>query len=310
LEVAVSFTLASEWEESSEEWLIPSLLCDSLTLLSGVPKVGKTALAGHLIKSLVLQEEILGNKPVSGEFKVAWMGFDFKWRRELLTRLPELQNHLYFTSSVRFDDLSGWEALRENIIKYQVNFLVVDHLYGLSEGLDIDKGPQMISAFSTIKKLISETQIGALVLHQAPRNAKGRAAHSIAVEGVARWILELDGAGKTKTLKARGNGADSQQFKINLTPQELSLKAVADDKPAKPADGGLPERARFLLENAPTDIETRKSARALGKWLSEQGVGVDKSESGRSAVNDLLKAGLLMRRVNKGEITAGPKLVI
>lgn len=306
----MSFTLAADWKESSEEWLIPSLLCDSLTLLSGVPKAGKTALAGHLIKSLVLKEEILGNKPVSGQFKVAWMGFDFKWQRELLSRLPELQNHLYFTSSVRFDDVSGWETLKENIIKYQVNFLVVDHLYGLSEGLDIDKGPQMISAFSTIKKLISEANISALVLHQAPRNAKGRAAHSIAVEGVARWILELDGAGKTKSLRARGNGDDSQQFKINLTPQELTLKVVTEDKPTKPANGGLPERARFILENSPTDVETRKSARALGKWLSEQGVGIDTPESGRSSVNDLIKAGLLMRKTNKGEITAGPKLVI
>lgn len=306
----MSFTLASQWEESSEEWLLPSLLCDSLTLLSGVPKVGKTALAGHLVKSLVLQEEILGIKPVSGEFKVAWMGFDFKWRRELRSRLPELNNDLYFTDGLKFDDLTGWQKLKENIVEHQVNFLVIDHLYGLSEGLDIDKGPQMISAFSTIKKLLSETNIGALVIHQSPRNARGRAAHSIAVEGVARWILELDGAGKSKTLRARGNGADSQQFKINLSPEGISLKETSGEKPTKPADGGLPERARFLLENAPTDIETRKSARALGKWLSEQRVGVDTPESGRSSVNDLIKAGLLMRRTNKGEITAGPKLVI
>ena len=260
----------------------------------------------------MLQEEILGNKPISGEFKVAWMGFDFKWRRELRSRLPELKNDLYFTDGLRFDNLVGWEKLKENIIIHQVNFLVIDHLYGLSEGLDIDKGPQMISAFSTIKKLISETNIGALVLHQAPRNAKGRAAHSIAVEGVARWILELDGAGKTKTLRARGNGADSQQFKINLSPEELSLKETSGEKPTKPADGGLPERARYILENAPTDLKTRTSARALGKWLAAQNVGIQTAESGRSAVYNLLDAGLLMRRgnSNKGEITAGPKLVI
>jgi hypothetical protein len=97
---------------------------------------------------------------------------------------------------------------------------------------------------------------------------------------------------------------------FSLSPEGISLKEPSGEKPTKPADGGLPERARFILENAPTDIETRKSARALGKWLSEQRVGIDTPESGRSSVNDLIKAELLMRRVNKGEITAGPKLVI
>ena len=38
--------LGSDWFESkSEEWVIPGLVCDSLTLISGEPKSGKTSLA-------------------------------------------------------------------------------------------------------------------------------------------------------------------------------------------------------------------------------------------------------------------------
>ncbi|MTA72522.1 MAG: AAA family ATPase, partial [Actinobacteria bacterium] len=103
--------LASDWEEESEEWLIPSLLCDSLTLLSGEPKAGKTALACHLVRSLVLKTEILGKQPTQKKIKVAWMGFDFKWRREIKARLPDLGKSLYFLSTVDYKATDQWDEL-------------------------------------------------------------------------------------------------------------------------------------------------------------------------------------------------------
>ena len=94
----MELTLASDWEDNSEEWLIPQLLCDSITLLSGEPKSGKTALACHLIRSLITKEPILNVVPTQKKLSVVWMGFDSRWQREVKERVPDLLEHIYFAS--------------------------------------------------------------------------------------------------------------------------------------------------------------------------------------------------------------------
>jgi len=305
----MNLVLASDWEDSSEEWLIPFLLCDSLTLLSGEPKTGKTSLACHLIRSLLTKVEILGVHPTQNDIKVAWMGFDFKWRREVKERLPDLSDKIHFTDTVDYKQTDEWKELATLLKEKEINFLVIDHLYGMSAGADLDRQNQIQAVYAPIMQLIEETGAAVLLITQASKGGGGRAAHSVASEGLARWLLRMTGGGKIKKLTVLGNNAESKSMNMELTPfkiQQQISKSTSDLYLTKPADGGLPDRARYILENAPD--AALMGVKQLGTWFGSQDKGRNGAESGRSAINDLLNGGLLAREGKRGKIVCGPSL--
>jgi hypothetical protein len=304
----LKLVLASEWTEESEEWLIENLVCDSLTLISGEPKSGKTSMACHIVRSLVLKEEIIGFKPTDREIKVAYMGFDFKWQRETKERLKEAQNFVRFPNSVTYKSTDEWDSLCDQMIELGINFLVIDHLYNYSNEADLDRQNQVQMVFSPIMRLIQKTGAAVLLLTQGARGQGGRAAHSVAIEGQARWLLRLSAGKQNKTLTTMGNNAESREYKIRLTPDIIELiEGKPEAKERKPADGGLPDRASYIIENAPLDAT--ESTTKLGNWLAGQNKGLNTPKSARTAINNLIKGELLARDGVKGRIIKGPKYV-
>jgi len=180
----------------------------------------------------------------------------------------------------------------------------------LSDGADLDRQNQAQSVFAPLLKLIETTGAGVLLLTQAGKSSGGRAAHSVALEGIARWLLRLTPSNTKKTLTALGNNAESKVFPISLSPYKIELTEKVEkirESRTSSADGTLPERANFILDNAP--LEVRGGVKILGKWFAEQNKGVNTPGSGRALVNNLIKGGLLVREGSRGQIVAGPKLV-
>jgi hypothetical protein len=302
--------LGCDWTESSEEWFIPTLVCDSLTLLSGEPKTGKTALACHIIRSLITGIPIINSQPLAREFRIGIMGFDSKWRREIQNRLPELMNEVYFVDPIHYKNLEEWSELNEEVNILGINYLVIDHLYGLGAGAELDRQHQFQEVQMPIQAFMNATNAGVLLIAHAPKGSDGRVAHSMASEGFARWLLRLKGFGKIRTLTALGNNGETIVRKIKLTPTSITLVEsgkTESESSNSDADGQLPVRANYILDNCPSGI--RDNAKAIGKWLSEQNLGISDPESGRTAVNNLIRGKLLMRLGKKGEIVAGPKLM-
>jgi hypothetical protein len=162
--------------------------------------------------------------------------------------------------------------------------------------------------FGPIMKQIENTGAAVLLLTQGARNQGGRAAHSVAIEGQARWLLRLSSGQHSKTLKTMGNNAEPREFKIRLTPKILELiEGKLELKERKPTDGGLPDRARYLMDNAP--MESRESTTKLGMWLAAQNLGPNTSKSARTAINNLIRGELLARDGVKGKIIKGPKYI-
>lgn len=302
--------LGSEWKESSEEWLIPTLICDSLTLLSGEPKTGKTALACHIIRALITGQTIISCQPIAKDFRIGIMGFDSKWRREIQNRIPDLMSRVYFVDPINYKNIKDWDLLIDEVNRLGINYLVIDHLYGLGAGAELDRQYQVQEVLLPILKLMDKTGAGVLLVAHAPKGSNGRVAHSIATEGAARWLLRIKGFKKARTLESLGNNGETQSRKIILTPSTLTLSDVRGDtqEDKKSSDGQLPDRAHFILANCPGEI--RNNVKAMGKWLSEQNQGITTPAAGRTAINHLIKAKLLIREGAKGPITQGPKLVL
>ena len=107
-----------------------------------------------------------------------------------------------------------------------------------------------------------------------------------------------------------GNNGETQSRRIILTPTTLTLSDVRGESQLekKSSEGHLPDRAHFILDHCPREL--RANVKAMGKWLSEQNQGITSPGAGRTAINHLIKAKLLIRNGAKGPITAGPKLVV
>lgn len=305
----MKIALASEWENESEEWLIPGLLCDSMTLVSGEPKSGKTSLAAHIVRSLLTQTTIINREPAPKKFTIAWMGFDAKWTREIRERLPEFDQMLYLVEGANYKRTEEWGELGPDLkYKYGVNLLVIDHLYGFGAGANLDRQLELQEVLAHVDTLINKFGIAVILLTQAGRAGDGRAAHSVASEGFARWLVRIKGKGKTRSIEVLGNNAPTETFKVILNPKEIRLVGNPEAGAEKKDSGGeKPEIARFILQNAP--LESRKNEKALGKWLASQNLGVNTPGSGRQKVGVLIKGGLLAREGKRGLIIPGPNLV-
>ena len=304
----MAVTRASEWTESEEEWIVEGLICDSLTLISGLPKTGKSALALHVIRSLITGEPIL-QKEVKKTFnRIGWMGFDFKWQREVSERAPDLLDNIFYIDPVHYQNNEGWNQVIQEMAKLQLDFLVIDHLYGLGSGAELDRQHAAHTVLAPIQQIVQQLEIPILLITQAAKMSNGRAAHSVAFEGLARWMLRISGQGKlTRKIEAIGNNSATEELKVRLNPKELEIlgSSKTDRKPRK-REINLPERARSILLNA--TLEDLSDATRLGKWVAKQGWGINTVGSGRQFVINLIDAGLLSRESSNSPITRGPNL--
>lgn len=304
----MAITLGSQWVEESQEWLIDGLLCDSLTLISGQPKAGKSALAVHLIRSLLSGEPLL-SRSVNRRFNhIGWMGFDLKWQRELKGRAPDLLDNISFIDPIHYSLTHEWAELSNGLQDSGVDFLVVDHLYGLAGKAELDKQYEVQAVLQPLMKVCNSLNIPILLLTQAGKANDGRAAHSVAIEGTARWLIRIIGSGKSnRTLTTVGNNGESERLKVILNPGQIDLvKEVKTDSIKRNRTIDFPAKARFVLEKAPDSIMDNVSK--IGAWYSKQGLNANTVGSGRTFINNLIKSELLTKDEFTGKITAGPKL--
>ena len=304
-------TNALEWKPKELNWLIPGLLCNSITLLSGEAKMGKTLFAGNLARALINQTEILGKQPRQGEFRIAWMGFDLDWQQEFTNNFDDIRGNVWFANSANFKNLDRWQELAKQCYIHSINLLVVDYLCGLAPGVDLNYSHFVDEAFYPLLEFFNATKIPILLLHHANKTGSGRAANSVLIEAKARLIGRISGPQnkKTKTIEFIGNQIETHKLSVVIKPDGVEFaeaKLKKTKKPEKEEVGVLLAQARVLDQECP--FERRKSARAAGKWLFEKGLSGTPG-SGRTKINNMLEAELLRRDGTTGLIVAGPKLL-
>jgi hypothetical protein len=312
------FRFMGDYQSPEGQWLIEDLLCNSLTVLSGEPKSGKTLLAGHFAKSLLQKQEILGKNPSQDIARIGWIGFDANWQHEVKNRLPEIPGNgiVFFDAPNSYSSTKGWDwvTIAQKCVDLGVSLVVVDHLYGLSDTLNLDHAWEMANALKKIRIFYKEFNIPTLLIAQAGKGANGRAAHSVQLEGEARHLLQLDGKGATgvRKLKVLSNISQSQSFKINLTPEACdfsrSVTPEPEVRPRQRVESNLPEIARNLL--AKSEAKDLKSASALARFDDANKIsGRSGPKSCRTAIGHLIKSKLLARDPINKTIIAGPKLI-
>lgn len=309
----MKLTLARDWVEPMEPWLIPGFLIGTRTLLSGEPKMGKTMLAGHLVSSLIHQTSFLGSQPLEGFHKVAWMGFDASWQAEYKVKFPFQQDFVYFTDTIRFDEEREWRELEELLVQNQFTLLVIDHLYGLAGTLDLDESHEMFRALSPLLRLQERTSIPILLISHAGKSGTGRAAHSTLLEAQFRHLLRITGSTRNnrREIVSMGNLCGSNKYSVEMDLRGVLLRGSSTETESlrirERTEVSLNKAKRFLAEAPP---EAKKNFSAAGRWLAENGES-ESEEGGRTLARKLLKQELLASPTeNHPYIRAGAKLLV
>lgn len=308
----MKLTLAREWNEPMEPWLIPGFLAGTRTLLSGEPKIGKTMLAGHLISSLIHQSPFLGSQPVEGFHKVAWMGFDASWQAEYLLKFPFEQDFVFFADTIRFDQSAEWDQLEKLLIDKQCSLLVIDHLYGLAGTLDLNESHEMMKALEPIIRLQENSNVPILLIAHAGKTGTGRAAHSTVLEAQFRHLLRLTGStrGSRREIVSMGNLCTSTKYFVEMGLREISTLGSSGEsenlRKRERTEVALKQAKRFLAE-APS--EAKRNFSTAGRWFAEKGESTS-AEGGRALAKKLLKQELFASPTdNIPYISAGTKLL-
>jgi DNA polymerase III delta prime subunit len=301
---------AAEWKPQPLNWLIPGVLCDSLTLISGEPKMGKTLFAANLARSLINQTEVLNQQPKKGNFRVAWMGFDMDWQQEFTNTFGDITDYVWFCQSINYKRLDLWKELQRDTRLMNINLLIIDHLHGYAPAVDLNYAHFVDEAFLPIEEFFETTGIPILLLHHGNKSGSGRAANSALIEAKARLLGRISSSrGKHKTIEFIGNQIETFKVNVLIKPEGIEVnesKKAEKKKTDRDDEGVLITHAKRFLEESP--LEVRKSARAAGKWLHKMGLSGSEG-AGRTKINNMLTADLLKRDGNSGYLVAGHKLL-
>jgi hypothetical protein len=301
-----------EFPTYPDNWVIEGLVCPYITVLSGQPKVRKSTLATHIALAVINQSQFLGKDINTRTNKVAWVGFDGGWHREIVTRCDgKAQNSILFQPGFTSLNQSDWIAFGDRLIQNQIGLLIVDNLYGYGD-LQLNDHNEAKKVFNCLNLIVDRYGIPVLLIAHSPKgNGSASAAHSNIIKASARVLLELKGEAKSgiRTLTVIGNelAGEKLSIQINQTSTEFADgKARKNEKPPRDEIGLLLSQAQDFEKECP--FENRKSASAAGRWMVERGFAKT-SNYGRKRINMMLDSGLLKRDGVKGRIIPGPKLL-
>jgi hypothetical protein len=248
-----------DYTATENRYLIDGLLSPFLTALSGQPKTGKSTLATQMAKAVINQEPIL-NKQVSVEkTRVCWMGYDAGWANELKTRLSDKEHKsILIQHPVMSLQIEDWEELGQRLVKNEIAYITIDHLYGLGGHLKLNENQEAKKVIRCFEVLINNFNIPVLLIAQATKSQQSGngMAHSNLLKGAARLLLEMSGSGQKKTLKTIGNEIPLETIKFNQTPTELNFLEVGSKEPRQERDfkKNLERAKRAMAIAKPTEL--------------------------------------------------------
>jgi AAA domain len=305
----ITRTRINDLQIEEEYWLVPGLVCPWLTLLSGQPKHGKSLLAGHIALALINQTQVLGRAVAPGNHTIGWMGFDAGWKNEVHSRWANGSNNQIITyDPIRKLNPQIWMDLGAALKEDGTTLLIIDHLYGMAGVLGLNDANQVAQLTNLIRPIYEDYGVAVLLIAQASKGefSRGRAAHSVALEGEARALIRVfeKRANGARKIELSSNTMGEEILSVILTEKELSLKAQKPTAETASRKRETPDLTRkFLLQANPENLNSWTGA---GRELHNLGFSTS-DNAGRSMAIRLRKQSLLAEV--SGRIVAGSSLL-
>jgi hypothetical protein len=299
-----------EISEDSQDWIIPGLICPTLNLWSGQPKIGKSMLVGHALVALANNQMFLGRATGNKRHLFGWMGFDPGWRQELRERWGEkLNKKLRVYQPIRSLNAAHWLKLAQQLKSDGVSVFVIDHLYGVSGTLDLNDAKEVNKVYQAIRPIYEDFGIAVVLLHQAGKNhfSEGRAANSMAIEAEARNLVRIYGkkSPNLRKINISSNQGEEEVLNIALDPNRCELTAGSGTREKQRQERDSPEKAQIFLSKA-NHAELSRGWKGAGRELHRLQISVS-SDAGRQMARTWGEQGLLAK-TERNEVVPGPVL--
>jgi hypothetical protein len=237
------------------------------------------------------------------------MGYDPGWKTELKQRWSANADHRIFAyDPIRSLNPESWLELANSLVEEKVTLFVIDHLYGMAGVLGLNDAENFAKLSNLIRPIYDEFKIPVLLLTQAGRNefGRGRAAHSVAIEGEARALVRIyeKRSKGSRKIDLSSNTRGEETLAVTLTNEVLEVR----DKKIKSEETNSrresPDIVRsFLAKANPAEIVNWSGA---GRELSRLGYSKNPN-AGREMAKRWRNQNLL--KIEEGRIIAGDSLL-
>lgn len=270
-----------------QPWLIEGLIADeSLNILGGVQKAGKSWLALQMAQAVGSGDEFLGRTTQFGE--VIYLALEDGARR-LQDRLRKQRAPLglpiiWYTRFPKLDDGNGMALLTE-LVARRPRLLVVDTLAAVKSGrVDEQSSGPMADLFNALRMMAQHYAVAILVVHHHGKTVSGDPAHDLrgssAIGAAADILLGLYRVRRNQQGDVSDEGMPDP---VDEVPPEFWLKArgrdiedltmpitfgVNTDWRWRPAERGTHDRRAHAKQDA--DAKLLEVVRGLGTATAEQ----------------------------------------
>lgn len=274
-----SYTLAESITTAKPNWLVDGLVSASITLISGKPKSGKSALVTALIVSILSGGKFLGRE-VGSVGRVIVVGTDAGALDEYRDRLlgagvnADLAGERYrLVPAVRLDHQFCTEL--NNQLRPEANDLVIfDHLSDMAG--DFNSQADVANTFAAMRAAAGGAAIVVLAHSSTATGPNGFSSSkkplgSTVIAAKARWLVHIERRGDDRcVVTTSGNGATGEVLKLEVGAHGCDLTLTESESSA--------DKVRSRRESGKKTLDKR-AEQAI--WYEENCQGSSNAEGAR-----------------------------
>jgi len=218
----------------SPQWLVIGLISASLTVISGKPKSGKSALVLNFVVSAVLHSDFLG-RTISATNRIIIVATDADGVGEYRDRLLEAgmtpQNageRLILVQALRLD-AEFCARLGEELRPSKGDVVIFDHLSDMAG--DFNSQADVSAVFAAIRKAAAEASIIVLAHSSTATGQHGfsptKPLGSTVIAAKARWLVHVEDRGNNeRRVTTSGNGARGETIQLAVGTHVADLSVL------------------------------------------------------------------------------------
>lgn len=272
------YTLAQSLATEKPAWLVQGLVAASLTVISGKPKSGKSALILNLVASILLKHHFLGREIVPIQ-RVIIVGTDADAVAEYRDRLlaagvtpAEAGDRLLLVQATRLDAYFCVQLERE-LGPEKGDLVIFDHLSDMAG--DFNSQADVSSAFAAIRQAAGEASVIVLAHSSTAVGQHGysptKPLGSTVIAAKARWLLHVEErGGNERRITTSGNGARGESIQLSVGSHVADL-AVLEVVTEEQKQEKRKIRSTMTLDKRAQQVE----------WYQQHCAGLSKAEAAK-----------------------------
>lgn len=277
----LTYTLAESLTMAKPTWLVDGLISTSITLVSGKPKSGKSALVTALITS-ILSGSLFLDREVGHVGRVIVVGTDAGALDEYRDRLvgagvsADLAGERYrFVPALRLDHQFCMN-LNERLRPGADDLVIFDHLSDMAG--DFNSQADVANAFAAIRTASGEAAVVVLAHSSTATGPNGFSSKkplgSTVIAAKARWLVHVERRGDDRCIvTTSGNGAAGEVLMLDVGSH------VSDFSPTEVLSTEAKARRRREGSKKTRDARAEQAA-----WYEENCRGLSNAEAARKLV--------------------------